>query len=142
MIDFKLYTSKELKPKKFKYFSKGSKSGNSLLTRIRVGRSYLNQHKFSIGHTDSPQCLCHFREESPSHYFIDCFLYTPERQALFGLIEHYIPNFPNYSKHKKLDIILNGVNINNDDFISTNVSLTIAVQNFILQTKRFSENSV
>ena len=142
MIDFKSYTSKELKPKKFKYFSKGSKFGNSLLTRIRVGRSYLNQHKFSIGHTDSPQCLCHFREESPSHYFIDCFLYTPERQALFGLIEHYIPNFPNYSKQKKLDIILNGVNINNDDFISTNVSLTIAVQNFILQTKRFSENSV
>ena len=88
MIDFKLYTSKELKPKKFKYFSKGSKFGNSLLTRIRVGRSYINQHTFSIGHTDSPQCLCHFREESPSHYFIDCFLYTPERQALFGLIEH------------------------------------------------------
>ena len=69
-------------------------------------------------------------------------MYTPERQALFGLIEHYIPHFPNYSKQKKLDIILNGVNINNDDFISTNVSLTIAVQNFILQTKRFSENSV
>ena len=43
---------------------------------------------------------------------------------------------------KKLDILINGVNINNDEFISTNVSLTIAVQNFILQTKRFSENSV
>ena len=92
----------------------------------------INIHRGAKGH-DSPQC--HFREESPSHYFIDCFLYTPEHQALFGLIEHYIPNFPNYSKQKKLDIILNGVNINNDDFISTNVSLTIAVQNFILQTK-------
>ena len=141
LSDFKTYTGKEIKPQKFKHFSKGNKFSNSLLTRIRVGRSYLNQHKFSIGHTDSPQCLCHYREESPSHYFLDCFLYTPERQALFGLIEHYIPKFLNFSKQKKLEIILRGVNIDNDDFISTNISITIAVQNFILQTKRFTEDT-
>ena len=141
LSDFKTYTGKEIKPQKFKHFSKGNKFSNSLLTRIRVGRSYLNQHKFLIGHTDSPQCLCHYREESPSHYFLDCFLYTPERQALFGLIEHYIPKFLNFSKQKKLEIILRGVNIDNDDFISTNISITIAVQNFILQTKRFTEDT-
>jgi hypothetical protein len=48
----------------------------SLLTRIRVGRSDLNQHKFSIRLADNPQCLCYHREESPQHYFIDCFLYS------------------------------------------------------------------
>jgi hypothetical protein len=69
-------------------------------------------------------------------------LYSPERQALFGLIEHYIPNFPNFTKQKKLEIILRGVNIDNDDFLSTNISLTIAVQNFILLTKRFSEEKI
>ena len=138
LIDFKTYTKTEMKPQKFKHFSKGNKFSNSLLTRIRVGRSYLNQHKFSIGHADSPECLCHHREESPSHYFLECFLYLPERQALFSLIEHYIPNFPNFSKTKKLDIILRGIYIENLDFLSTNISLTIAVQNFILQTKRFS----
>ena len=127
---------------RYKHFSKGNKYTNSLLTRIRIGRSYLNQHKFSIGHADSPECLCHHREETPSHYFLECFLYSPERQALFGLIEHYIPNFPNFTKQKKLEIILRGVNIDNDDFLSTNISLTIAVQNFILLTKRFSAENL
>jgi hypothetical protein len=141
LTDFKTFTKIELKPQKNKHFSKGNKYSNSLLTRIRVGRSYLNQHKFSIGHTDSPECLCHHREESPSHYFLDCFLYSPERQALFSLIEHYIPNFQNFSKQRKLDIILMCIYIENNDFLTTNISLTFAVQKFILQTKRFSEET-
>ena len=141
LTDFKTFTKTELKPQKYKHFAKGNKHSNSLLTRIRVGRSYLNQHKFSIGHADSPECLCHHREESPSHYFLDCFLYSPERQALFSLIEHYIPNFPNFSKQRKLDIILMGIYIENNDFLTTNISLTFAVQKFILQTKRFIEET-
>ena len=98
--EFKLYTNEEMKPKKYKHFYKGNKLSNSLLTRIRVGRSFLKQHGFSIGHADSPECLCHHREESPLHYFLECFLYTPERQTLFSLFGHYIPNFPHLSKQK------------------------------------------
>ena len=73
----------------------------AFLTKIRVGRSDLNQHKFTIGLCETPQCLCHNREESPLHYFIDCFLYLPERQTLFEKIEHYIPNFLNFPKYRK-----------------------------------------
>ena len=62
----------------------------------------------------------------------------PERQALFGLIEHYIPKFKNFTKTQKLDIILEGFEIQNDDFIQLNTTLTLAVQNFISKTKRFS----
>ena len=134
--DFKKFT-KTLKPKRYKHFQKGNKTTNSLLTRIRVGRSLLNQHRFSVGQIDSPECLCHHREESPLHYFLDCFLYLQERQTLFQLFEHYIPNFINFTKKKKLDVILNGININQDEFISTNITLTYAVQKFIVQTKRF-----
>ena len=59
-----------------------------------------------IGLEESPSCLCHFDIESPEHYFLDCFLYSPERQILFNLIEHYIPNFQRLNKKQKLDIIL------------------------------------
>ena len=52
--DFKMYTKKEFKPPKYKHFSGGTKLGNTLLTRIRVGRSFLNEHKFKIGLTDNP----------------------------------------------------------------------------------------
>ena len=138
LIDFKEYTNKEFKPPKYKHFAKGNKFTNTLLTKIRVGRSDLNQHKFIIGLADSPECLCHFREESPSHFFLDCFLYLPERQTLFDLVEHYIPNFKKLTKSKKLDIILRGLDIHNNDFIQLNTKITIAVQNFILHTNRFS----
>ena len=138
LTEFKEYTKIELKPPRYKHFSRGNKLSNSLLTKIRVGRSDLNQHKFTIGLSESPQCLCHYREESPLHYFIDCFLYLPERQTLFEKIEHYIPNFPNFPKYKKLETILKGIYIDNPDLIPLNTTLTIAVQNFILQTNRFS----
>ena len=91
--DFKIYTKKEFKPPKYKHFSGGTKLGNTLLTRIRVGRSFLNEHKFTIGLADNPECLCHFRTESPQHYFLDCFLYLQQRQLLFTLSEHYLPSF-------------------------------------------------
>ena len=138
LIYFKQYIKTELKPPRFKHFSRGNKISNTLLTRIRVGRSDLYQHKFTIGLVDSPECDCHFREESPSHYFLDCFLYTIKRRSLFGLIEHYIPHFNNFTKSKKLDILLNGFDIYNVEFIQLNTTLTMAVQNFILKTKRFN----
>ena len=111
--------------------------GNTLLTRIRVNRSDLNQHKFTIGLVDNPECMCHFRSESPEHFFLDCFLYLPERQILFGLIEHYVPFFPRLTKKKKLEIILKGVNIDDDNLLSTNSTISKATQNYILATKRF-----
>ena len=137
--DFKISMKKMFKPPKFKHFSRGSKSGNMLLTRIRVGRSDLNQHKFSIGLVDSPDCLCHYKSESPEHFFLDCFLYSPERRILFGLIEHYVPFFPNLTKRRKLELILNGVYIDNDEFLSTNTIIMKATQAFILNTKRFEK---
>ena len=71
-------------------------------------------------------------------FVLDCFLYLPERQTLFEKIEHYIPNFPNFPKYRKLEIILNGIHIENPYILPLNTILTIAVQKFIIQTNRFS----
>ena len=99
----------------------------------------MNQHKFSIGLVDSPDCLCHYKSESPEHFFLDCFLYSPERRILFGLIEHYVPFFQNLNKREKLELILNGVYIDNTEFLSTNTIIMKATQAFILNTKRFEK---
>ena len=40
--EFKECTKNEFKPPRYKHFARGSKLGNTLLTRIRVGRSSLN----------------------------------------------------------------------------------------------------
>ena len=103
-----------------------------------MGRSDLQLHKFTIGLSESTECQCHFKSESPEHYFLQCFLYSPERQVLLNLFEHYIPTFKNLNKKQKLNILLTGINTDNPDFFNLNKTLTIAVQNFILETKRFN----
>ena len=138
--DFKEQLKMELKPKKIRHFAKGSKLGNTLLTRLRLNRSDLNLHKFTIGLVETSECLCHANKESSLHYLIECFLYSGERQTLFNLVEHYIPNFPQLNKSKKYEILVNGINNENPDFYYTNISISIAVQHFIFKTKRFSDN--
>ena len=69
------------------------------------------------------------------------FLYPGERQTLFDLVEQYIPNFPQLNKSKKYEILVIGSNTDNPDYNFTNTKISIAVQNFIFTTKRFSEFS-
>ena len=137
--EFKDKLKIDLKPVKYKHFSKGSKMGNSLLTRIRLNRSDLNSHKFTIGLSDSAECACHAKKENSEHYLTTCFLFSGERQILYNLVEHFIPNFRNKSKSKQYEILTNGININTQEFNSTNTIIAIAVQKYILATKRFSE---
>ena len=140
LVDFKSKLKQLLKPNKFRHFSKGSKLGNTLLSRIRLERSDLNLHKFTIGQSESPECLCHSKQESSQHYLIDCFLYSSERQTLFDRVEHFIPNFTSFSKSTKYDILVKGIKPNDPYYNSTHTTLALAVQNFIFKTKRFAEN--
>ena len=109
------------------------------MTRIRLNRSNLNLHKFTIGLSDPAEFPCHAKKENSEHYLTTCFLFSGERQILYNLVEHFIPNFRNKSKSKQYEILTNGININTQEFNSTNTIIAIAVQKFILATKRFSE---
>ena len=140
LSDFKEQLKKDLKPKRFKHFSKGSKLGNSLLSRIRLDQSNLNLHRFTIGISESANCICHANKESSMHFITECFLYSGERQTLYNLVEHYIPHFSKKSKIKQYEILVMGINTDQPEFDSTNTTISIAVQKFILTTKRFSEN--
>ena len=73
---------------------------------------------------------------------MDCSNYTAERQILFDRVEHFIPFFKNLTKTKRYEILVMGINPENHDFNSTNTAISIAVQNFIFKTKRFTENMV
>ena len=137
--EFKSKLKDELKPHKFRHFSKGSKHGNKLLTRMRLERSDLNLHRFTIGQSETPECICHSKQESSQHFLLDCFLYSSERQALFDRVEHYIPKFKSFSKIQKYETLVMGINAKDPFFYSTNTTISIAVQTFIMKTKRFSE---
>ena len=67
--EFKLDLKAILTPKKYKCFSKGNKYKCSLLTRLRVGRSFLNEHSFTLGFSESMSCeKCLAPRESPLHF--------------------------------------------------------------------------
>ena len=58
---------------------------------------------------------------------------------MFESIGKILPNFTAKSKSKKVEILLNGFNLNQDDPDHRNKQLTIIVQNYILNTGRFSD---
>ena len=117
---FKEELRSHLVPKLFKFLSRGSKLGGKLLTQIQVGRSLFNSHSYTVGKSLSPQCSCHFPQESPSHYFLDCFLY---RGSLFGTFEHFIPDYLYFSKKEKLETIWSGHDKENWEIFSPNISM-------------------
>ena len=105
LADFKSRLKTDLKPVKVKYLAYGSKLANKLHTRLRVGRSFLNSDSFLIGKTQSPECLCHERNETTLHYLTKCFLYTVERQVLSEQVMQYLPNFNQLSQANKVEIL-------------------------------------
>ena len=67
-----------------------------------------------------------------------CFLYKEEEShVLLSKIIKFVPKFDKLPDYKKTEVLLNGINLNSNEPDSRNIPITLAVQNFILQTKRF-----
>ena len=109
------------------------------MTQIRVGRSHLKAHSFSIGLSNTNTCACDSKTpESPLHFFINCPLYAEERQILFGHVEqNFIPNFKKLAKKRQLDILVEGFEPDNKELRTINSKIQKQTQFFILKTKRF-----
>ena len=137
MVDFKLQLKEKYQGKKVKHFCRGiSKISNSLHTQLRLGRSFLAAHGFSIGINTSDLCLC-WRPETTKHYFLECFLFQEERKILFEKLVQILPKFLSLTKSCQLETILFGINIKNEEPDPRNIPIVFAVQKFILDTKRF-----
>ena len=134
---FKEYLHKKYKPPKYSFYSHGSKLGNSLITRLRVDRSYLNSHAFSIGLALSPECACGAKQETTLHILKFCPLYHSFRQSLFGLVGQQISVFQKLNNKEQIYVLLYGFKKENPDYYYINTAVTFAVQDFLIKTKRF-----
>ena len=90
--DFKLEIKKLIKPPRLKHLNTGTKYGCSLMTRIRVGRSYLKAHSYSIGLEIDNACSCDNITQETSLHYMFCTKYTEQRLLLYQRIEQIIPN--------------------------------------------------
>ena len=135
--NFKENMKIKLKPPKYRHFKYGDKYVNSLLCRLRVGRSYLNADSYKIGHSDTDLCDCG-QKETVAHFFV-CRNFSALQENLHNKFNEILPKFKSFSKAKQLEIFLHGYNIDSDEFDCRNIPLTFAVQKYIISTKRFSD---
>ena len=134
---FKEKLKEKIKPNKYFHFKFGSKRGNTLLTQLRVGRSFLNSHSFLLGMEELPYCDFCYVEENISHYMLSCAFFIEQRDVLVKTVSELIPNFMNFTMKRKLDILLYGINNKQSIRDCRNVPLTLAVQMYIFATNRF-----
>ena len=125
-------------------YSHGNRTGRINHTRIRLGLSGLNGHRFEfnfIDHSNCPKCDYHY--EDALHYFFDCVAYNEERkQLLIGIRNiicpgiHYslvIPDRVNENIYLLNNLLHGSVELSFVD----NIKLFEIVQKFICETKRF-----
>ena len=64
-------------------------TGMQLLTRLRLGFSHLNEHKFRYNFRDflNPLCECKLEPETNSHFLLRCHLFQVERTTLLNDIK-------------------------------------------------------
>ena len=131
------------KPVRHRHFKYGTKKGNRFLAHLRVGRSFLNSHRFVTGLSDSDKCNnCNQNKtENVLHYALLCPAFSSARAILFQKITNLVPNFLTLGQKEKVFLLLNGINLNSDISDCRNVPIMFAMQNFILSTKRFEKPS-
>ena len=112
------------------YYLMGSRFIQVILSQLRLRFSNLNEHLFSKGCIDSPQCRCSGGSETVKHYFIECPMQSGSREDLFGILHNYTDD---KSTPAILNIILQSVNIRDHNF-----KIMEAVSKYIIESNRFT----
>ena len=131
---FKKHLQKHLgTPKPPTYYTFGSKTGNTLQTRLRNEMSHLNSHLYAIQKVTSPACACGYKVESVRHYVLSCPLYTEQRQLLFNNMSLTLNDFTHNNPSQQLEILLHGTNLSSGD----GRAVAHHFQSFVLNSHRF-----
>ena len=79
-------------------------------TRLRLGLSHLNEHKFRHNFQDclNPLCSCSFEIEETTNYLLDCRHFSNNRYDLMNSVKLIVPNFESLTDNNRIDILLHG----------------------------------
>ena len=114
--------------------------GLKLLTRLRLGLSHVNEHRFNHNFENCVNPLCIYlyslEAETTSHFFLYCHYYHLIRLTLFiNELWEIDMNLPNLSEKKFLNIILYGSSHFSD---SQNQSILNSTIKYITDSNHFS----
>ena len=111
--------------------------GLKLLTRLRLGFSHLNEHRFRHNFQDciNPLCSCSLEIEDTSHYLLHCHNFSRYRIDLMNSVNSVRDHFESLSDSSKRDILLYG---NSRLDTNKNKFILVATINYIKHSERFS----
>ena len=111
--------------------------GLKLITRLRLGLSHLNEHRFNHNFNDciNPLCTCSLDIESTVHYFLHCNYYNSARISLLNDLNSVDRTLLNLSDLSLVNVLLYGGPQFDD---SQNAFILNSSIKYILISERFS----
>ena len=99
-----------IRPKCYNTYGIYNPTGLKLLTRLRLGLSHLNDHKFNHNFKDciNPLCSCSLSVENNVHFFLYCHHFPLQRQTLMNNIKSIDKDIINETDSDLVNILLFG----------------------------------
>ena len=137
---FSLFTASLLKigrPYANSTYTIHNPDGKSLLRRLRLGLSHLNEHKFRHNFADcvNPLCSCCIEPETTLHVFLHCHNFLNIRRKLFDKIKLLDETLLQLNDESLLTVLLFGSKIYNEQ---VNVQILNASIDYIINSDRFT----
>ena len=112
-------------------------NGIKFLTRLRLGLSHLNEHRFRHNFKEcvNPLCSCSLEVEDTLHYLLHCHHFELFRVDLMNSVNTISDKFDSLSQNDKKDVLLYG-----DPYLDGNKNKLIleATITYIKRSERFS----
>ena len=111
------------------------------LTRLRLGLSHLNEHRFKHNFQSclNPLCSCRLEVESTTHFFLHCHFFNTFRQTLLHTVVTIIHDISHLSDDSLVNQLMCGSPTYS--FEENNKILNASIRH-ILDTERFSGSSM
>ena len=107
------------------------------LTRLRLGFSHLNEHKFrhNVQNCLNPLCSCSLEVETTNHYFLHCHYYNDIRKTLLDTVKEITSKcLSDFSDETLINLLLHGNSIysleENKEVIKDSVKFILSSQKF------------
>ena len=99
-----------IRPLQISVFNIFDPEGLIILTRLRLGFSHLNEHRFrhNIESCINPLCSCSLETEDISHYLLHCHHFIQHRLDLMNSVKSVISNFESFFDSDKVEVLLYG----------------------------------
>ena len=134
---FRHHLFKVIQPQPDATFNVCNFAGLCLLTRLRLGLSHLNEHRFNHNFQNciNPLCTCSLEVESTSHFFMHCLYYNNIRATPLNELKSVDENILKLSDNKLINLLLH-VDLQIDS--NKNKRLLNAAIKYIIDSGRFT----